>query len=127
MANTNIPAKGAMSRMPRTMNFPVSAPNPPMRAATDGTRMSATSGDTRLLMIAARRTTTVSRPRNASTGRLLSRGCEAGRNLDLQAEQQKCERLAVRVQPESLVDAAVKHTLQNEVHRVKSGKDVPTH
>ena len=41
----NIPATGATSRMPRTMNFPVSNPKPPANAATTGTAISATSGD----------------------------------------------------------------------------------
>src|SRR5262245_46869029 len=109
MAKTNIPATGATSRMPRTMNFAVSSPNPPASAAAVGTRMSATSGETRLLMMAARSTTTVHRPRGASIGRLLPGRGELGRYLDFEAEQQEGERLAVRVQPEGFVHAAVEH------------------
>src|SRR5262245_38349206 len=119
MAKTNIPATGATSRMPRTMNIAVSTPNPPTSAAVVCTRMSATSGETRLLMMAARRTTTVSRPRRASIGQLLPGRGQISRDLDFEAEQQEGERLAVRVQPEGFVDAAVEHALQHEVHRVE--------
>src|SRR5262249_35172826 len=125
MAKTNIPATGATSRMPRTMNFVVSSPNPPTSAAAVGTRMSATSGDTRLLMMAARSTTTVHRPRRASIGRLLPVRGEVGRHLDFQAEEQERGRLAVRIQAEGLVDAAVEPPLQHEVHRVQPGHHVP--
>src|SRR5690349_7042415 len=121
MAKTNIPATGATSRIPRTMNLVVSSPNPPTSAAVVGTRMSAMSGETRLLMMAARRTTTVHRPRGASIGRLLSVRGEICRHLDLQAEEQESERLAVRVQPEGRVDAAVEHPLQDEVQGVQPG------
>src|SRR3954465_6603791 len=105
--------------MPRTMNLPVSSPNPPASDATVGTTMSATSGDTRLLMMAARRAASVTRPRAASIGGALPGGggasiggpllgaSEFRRHLDLQAEQQERERLAVRVQAEGLVHAAV--------------------
>src|SRR5689334_11148102 len=127
MAKTNIPATGATSRTPRTMNFPVSHPNPPASAAAVGTATSATSGDTRLLIMAARRTATVSTPRRAGIGRLLRGGGDIGRHLDLQAEQQERERLAVRVQAEGLVDAAVEHPLQDEIHRVQPGQNVPPH
>src|SRR5262245_38804870 len=116
MAKTNSPATGATSRMPRTMNFAVSSPNPPTSAAVVGTR---TSGETRLLRMAARRATTVSRPRGASIGRLLPGRGEIRRHLDFEAEQQEGERLAVRVQPEGFVHAAVEHALQHEVHRVE--------
>src|SRR5262249_8237204 len=119
MAKTNIPATGATSRMPRTMNFAVSSPNPPTSAAVVGTRMSATSGETRLLRMAARRTTTVSRPRGASIGRLLPGWGEISRHPDFEAEQQEGQRFAVRVQPEGFVHAAVEYALQHEVHCVE--------
>src|SRR5262245_43556610 len=119
MARTNIPATGATSRMPRWMNCAVSSPNPPASAAVVGTRMSASSGETRLLRMAARRATTVSRPRGASIGRLLPGRGEISRYLDFEAEHQEGERLAVRVQPEGFVHAAVEHALQHEVQRVE--------
>src|SRR5262245_13437031 len=127
MAKTNIPATGATSRMPRTMNFAVSSPNPPTSAAVVGTRMSATSGETRLLRMAARRVTTVPRPRRASIGRLLSGEGQVSRHLDFEAEQQEGERLAVRIQAKGLVDAAVEYALQHEVQRVELRQHVPPH
>src|SRR3954454_22873804 len=107
--------------MPRTMNRPVCSPNPPASDATVGTTMSATSGDTRLLMMAARRAASVTRPRAASIGGALLRAREFRRHLDLQPEQQEGERLAVRVQAEGLVHAAIERPIQHEVHRVHPG------
>src|SRR5438309_1568873 len=104
--------------MPRTMNRPVSSPNPPASDAAVGTAMSATSGDTRLLKMAARRAAIVTRPRAASIVGPLPRESEFGRHLDLQPEQQEREGLAVRVQAEGLVHAAVERPIQHEVHRV---------
>src|SRR5262245_47430301 len=121
MAKTNIPATGATSRTPRTMNVPVSVPNPPASAAATGTTISATSGDTFLLSRAARRSPTVISPSRASMGRLLRPGAERpgqfGRHPDLQAQQQERERLTVGVQAEGLVDPAVERALQDEVQR----------
>src|SRR5262249_39329397 len=102
-------ATGATSRMPRTMNFAVSSPNPPTSAAVVGTRMSATSGDTRLLRMAARRTRTVHSPRGASIDRLLAGRDEITRYFDFEAQQQEGERFAVRVESEGFVHAAVEH------------------
>src|SRR4051812_21474945 len=108
--------------MPRTMNRPVSSPNPPASDATVGTTMSATSGDTRLLMMAARRAASVTRPRAASIGGLLLRAGEFRRHVDFQPEKQERERLAVRVQSEGLIHAAVERPVQHEVHRVHPGQ-----
>src|SRR5262245_3929513 len=110
MANTNIAATGAMSLMPRTMKVPVSSPKPPTSAAATGTAIIATSGDMALLMIAPSRTTMVRSPSEASIHWFLETdGEEAGEvlgNLDFHAQQEKRERLAVRVEAERLIHSA---------------------
>src|SRR5262245_20272918 len=127
MAKTNIPATGATSRTPRTMNFPASSPNPPTSAAAVGTTISATIGDTRLLRMAASRETTVSKPSKASMGQALPGEREVGRHVDLQAEDPERKRVPVRVQAEGVVDAPVESPPQHEVQRAQPGQHVPAH
>jgi hypothetical protein len=61
-----MPATGAMDDMPEMMNLLVPSPNPPSRAATVGTAISATNGDNRLAMMTASSTSTVAAPSKAS-------------------------------------------------------------
>ena len=62
IAKMNMPAIGATSRTPSTMNVPVLKPKPPIKDATVGTAMSATNGDILLLSTAARSARIVIRP-----------------------------------------------------------------
>jgi len=66
MANTNIPATGAILVMPPMMNFEVSMPKPPTSAAAMGIAMRATRGDIFLVRIAASNRAIVVRPSSAS-------------------------------------------------------------
>ena len=68
MANTNMPATGAILVMPETMNFEVSMPKPPIRAAMMGMVINATSGDIFLVRMAANKMAMVHSPSRASMG-----------------------------------------------------------
>ena len=55
MAKTNMPATGAISEMPATMNLAVCKPKPAASAPATGTRINAAMGERRLSRIAASR------------------------------------------------------------------------
>src|SRR5512147_503200 len=50
-----------------------------------------------------------------------------GRHLDDQFEQQVRQRLAVAVEVQGVVDAAVQHVVDDEVHRLQPGQQVARH
>ena len=57
----------------------------------------------------------------------MSRGMCRDGTADRQVEQQEGERLAVAVEVERLVDAAVEHVVEHEVHRVQARQQVALH
>jgi len=62
MAKTNMPATGAISEMPATMNLAVCRPKPAASAPATGTRISAAMGERRLSRIAANKPQIINMP-----------------------------------------------------------------
>jgi len=63
----NIAANGAIDQIPSTINFPVSRPKTPIRAAMIGTAINATNADILLNIMATSNTIMVANPSRAST------------------------------------------------------------
>ncbi|MDT4850855.1 hypothetical protein FQZ97_850200 [compost metagenome] len=70
MANISITPVGAILRIPSSIILSMPAPNPPSRAKIMGTRMSATRGDRRLVMISVMNVITMPKPSRVNSMRL---------------------------------------------------------
>ncbi len=66
MANSSMPATGAIALMPSVMKVPISAPKPPISAVSAGIAISATSADIFLPRMTNSRAKIVRKPRKAS-------------------------------------------------------------
>ena len=71
MANPSMIPVGATPTMPSSIKPPSSAPKPPIKAKTTGTRINATMTDTLLVSMSAKNTKIVKNPSNANTFLLL--------------------------------------------------------